>query len=181
MRSIAFAALLGVAGPPGDSVVRYAAVGGWDVWIDLAKDGECYLTGRFGSGTVASFGVDHRKSGASGYLVLASPTWKGMADGSDQMLNMRFDGEKPWRGRARVVVVDGVASLTVRFLDPRFARQFAFSKALLVDGPKGRMASLSLGSSGEALRAMVECQAEVDEIARDAREEEEIDDPKPMA
>lgn len=149
------------------AVVRYASVGGWNVFIDMALDHSCYLVGTFASGTMVSFGADRRPGDGAGYLVVANPAWKGFAEGGTYPLTMRYDAQKPWRGTAKASILDGTTALTVRFTDAAFARQFTSGRALAVDYGRTHLARLDLGTSRDAIRSMIACQGEVDSLVRD--------------
>lgn len=179
LRPLLLAALLlataaSAASAPAEApVVGYATVGGWGVYVDLELDRSCYLVGSFRSGMVVSFGADRRPGDGAGYLVLANPAWKDLVDGGSYPVTIRYDAHRPWAGRARAAILDGVPSLTFRFVDTRFARQFAEGRALVVRREGRRIAALDLGSSSGAVRTMMACQAEVDGLTKAMGQDDE--------
>jgi hypothetical protein len=146
------------------AVVSYGTVGGWGVFVDLEMERSCYLVGSYRTGTTISFGADRSPGRESGYLTMANPRWSGIEDGRSYPVVLRYDRSKPWVGRARAAVFEGIPTLTLKFSDPRFAKQFASSDGMVLTMGGRRMAAVELGASSGAIRAMGRCQSEVDAL-----------------
>jgi hypothetical protein len=151
-----------------DSIIPYANVSGWDVMIDMELGHTCFIMGEYGSGSALRIGVNRQVRDRPGYIVVTSPSWKEYRHGLSYPMRLRFEGAPDRAVSGKATVAGGTTALLFRFADKEFISDFAARSSLkLIDGSR-EIARLDLGSSRQAVAAMLTCQVQVDALMGDA-------------
>lgn len=160
---------------PASTYVTYGTSGGWSIVIDAENDAECFVMGRFRTGTTMRFGIDRETRPQSVYIVMSDRRWRGLARNAAYPVRVSFD-QAPAIAMTATSGEKDATSLTMRFSDSSTAAAFALARTMIVRREGRVMARMTLGQPIAALAEMGACSKDMTVLMDALRAEGVVED-----
>lgn len=170
---VALFLLVALPAQAGESVL-WKIVGDWKVMVDRSIGDGCFVTTVWVTGTV--FRAGFNPSTNQTYIVFADANWKSLEVGKVYPLSIQFDKHEPWSGGLTGFQAEGIVLLQANLNDPKgaFFSQLSSSQGLTLTYQDKMIANLALKGSADAVKELLNCQAEMpkDPFAGKAKKED---------
>jgi hypothetical protein len=138
-------------------LVPFGEVGAWQIMVDPNHDNSCLTQVMFDDGSFMRLGL-HDK-GKKGFFGAFNPAWPEVKLDHRYAVAYQLDDDL-FAGEARGMEIGEVRGLQIVFEDPAFLIDMAQKRVLTMNADGVDLGRFDLVGSGDAVKAMLACQAE---------------------
>jgi hypothetical protein len=143
-----------------ETVKHWNDVANWEIGVDQSVGNGCFMVAQYARGTALRVGVD--KAHGGGYLMVENHAWKSLETGKQYKLSFHFDDESSWEGTFTGSGTGDEIVLVDYFSEPKFLKDLPVKQTLAIYYQNKQITTLQLTGTYDALKAMIECQNQVD-------------------
>ena len=148
------------AGPASaQSLEQWGSSEYWDVMIDPTLGDGCLIQSEFDDGSTVRIGFDRIKGG--GYVTAFNMAWGDIEEGEDYPVLFSLDGQD-YEAEATGIYLEDVPGADIAFDNFDFLFDIARKYTMSLYTDEGKVMSIDLTGSYQALEAAMECQEEMD-------------------
>jgi hypothetical protein len=138
-------------------LVPWGEAGAWQIMTDPNHGNACLTQVMFDDGSFMRLGL--HDAGKKGFFGAFNPIWPEVKLDHKYAVAYKLD-EDLFAGEARGMEIGEVRGLQMVFEDPAFLADMAKKRVLTINADGVDLGSFDLAGSGEAVKAMLACQAE---------------------
>ena len=178
-----FALVLAGTASAQDTLIWQQNVKGWHVSIDRTLGDSCFIITDFDNNTFLRFQVNSDRQNVE--FIIAKASWNSLRNGQSYDLEVAFGDARPWAGVAKGYRWNDILPslvLSVPFAQAQasqFMEAFTAKTQVSVSYEGQEIANLKLEGQGDAIEAMMECQAAMAEARQPTEAASDPFAPKP--
>jgi hypothetical protein len=146
-----------------EELANWSTVGKWEILVDASTGNGCLAERKFEDGTLVQIGAEPARQG--GFFAAYNAEWSDIQVGATGVVKFDF-GDARFAGGVVGRIRNGLPGGHAFFDNPNFVTEFAKRLSVQVSGESGRLVEIDLSGSKKAIDAVLACQKEQPEPAR---------------